>query len=484
MSTEPAREPRLSCWKGLAARRVPTLMSAGDTLFRLHRHRRWRVLTPALALVLLVVTAGPGAAHAGLVASDPAAGAALPSAPAEVVLTFSQEVAITAGAVVVADGDGAPVDTDLARHGPGRRDLVIAELPALEEGTYTVSWRVTSADGDPITGSFSFLIAGTPGIPGTAGAVHVPPDPPGSGVPSLAAGTGGGTPLVVDVLRFVGFAAMVLLVGIVLHGLVLAPIASPGRVRSLLWWSALALASSALLGVGVGAAHAGGRGLTAAADPDLVESYLQTTAARAMLVRTVIAAAMVVLVRRSGPSALPGPVGLLGGVALLVTFVVSGHAITGEYVPAALVADLVHLGAAGLWVGGLVSLLVLGGARDPAAVRRFSAVASWAVAALVVSGSFAIWRQLASIEQLVNTDYGRLLLLKLLLVAGALVLGAMSRRAARGLLGGRLRGSMAAEVAIAVVVLGVTAALVGSAPGHSAGGPAEEARVTPRADEA
>lgn len=124
-----------------------------------------------------------------------------------------------------------------------------------------------------------------------------------------------------------------------------------------------------------------------------------------MLVRTVIAAAMVVLVRRSGTSALPGPVGLLGGVALLVTFVVSGHAITGEYVPAALVADLVHLGAAGLWVGGLVSLLVLGGARDPAAVRRFSAVASWAVAALI-----------------------------------------------------------------------------GSAPGHSAGGPAEEARVTPRAE--
>ena len=136
-------------------------------------------------------------------------------------------------------------------------------------------------------------------------------------------------------------------------------------------------------------------------------------------------------------------------------------------------------------------------------VDRFSQVAFWAVIAIVASGLVQGWRQVGGYDALTETTYGRLLLVKVSLVAGMLVAAAFSRswvrqRAAAGAgatrvalspgpgataaSGGgpssRLRGlrwSVAAEVGIAVLVLAVTALLVNAVPGETAaaggGGP-------------
>lgn len=431
-------------------------------------------LVVAAALVLLLASAAPAAAHARLVASDPVDGATLGVAPTEVALTFNQEVAIAPGAVSI-DHGGVSVDIEPARHPSGRGEVVVAALPALENGRYVVSWRVTSADGDPITGTLVFDVAAagaaadSPGA-NTAAGGRAPTPPP---VPSA----GSDVSLPLGILRFAGFTAMVLVVGAGLHAFVLAPSRSVrGRTKTLLLWSALVVALTGLLGIGVGAAHAGGRGLAAATDPDLIRSFLGTTAARAMLARAVVAAVMVVvLLDRRVPSPARRWLALLTGNALVLTFVASGHAITGEHVPLAVVADFVHLAAAGAWLGGLASLLMLGGARDPGVTRRFSTTAAWAVVALVVSGAFAVWRQAGQISGLVDSEYGRLLLTKLLLVSALLVLGAVSRRAVRRALASRLERSVAAEAGIALVVLAVTAALVGTAP-HADATPPDHAQ--------
>lgn len=440
--------------------------------------RRGRALALAIAVVagsfVLLSGALPAAAHGALVASEPADGAVLAASPSEVVLTFSQQVALAPNAVEVTDEAGGRIDVAAAHHPHDQREVVVAPLPMLDGGGYRVAWRVTSDDGDPISGTFSFVVAASPaaGADAAAPPVHL-------GDPAVVATAGSDLPLVVTVLRFASFTGLMLLVGAGLHVLVLAPARTiGGRGRGMITLSAILLASTAVLGVAAGAAHAGGRAVTAAADPQLLGPFLETTAARSMLIRAVVGTAAIVLVHARLPFAAMRWLGLLTGLGVVGTFATSGHAITGDHIPAAVVADVVHLAAAGVWIGGLASLLVLGGSRDRAITRRFSAIAAGAVAALVVSGSFAVWRQLGQVDRLVATDYGRLVAAKLLLVAALLALGAVSRQAAKRALGARLARSVAAEAAIAVVILAVTAALVGSAPAAEDGSvPSGDQRV-------
>src|SRR5262249_55766324 len=84
------------------------------------------------------------------------------------------------------------------------------------------------------------------------------------------------------------------------------------------------------------------------------------------------------------------------------------------------------------WLGGLVVLLALVLVRPaPAALRttveRFSALALVCVSVLVVTGAFQTWRQVDSLSALRDTDFGRLLLAKLLVLAAMVVAAAFSR---------------------------------------------------------
>ncbi len=129
-------------------------------------------------------------------------------------------------------------------------------------------------------------------------------------------------------------------------------------------------------------------------------------------------------------------------------------------------------------------------------MARFSQVAFAAVVVIVATGVIQGWRQVGSYDALFDTAYGRLLVFKVVLFAGMLVAasfsrtwirnravaqaralalspgpGAVAASADRGPAGlAVLRRSVAAEVALAVGVLAVTAMLVNAVPGASTGG--------------
>lgn len=164
----------------------------------------------------------------------------------------------------------------------------------------------------------------------------------------------------------------------------------------------------------------------------------------------------------------------------------TGHAAGGEGTLrfVLLSADLLHVVAAGTWLGGLASLLWLERRRPaadamsaaasllPSLVPAFSPVAMVSVATLVVTGSLASWAHLESVSSLWTTPYGRLLLLKVVVVAGVLVVGALNWRRLTPRLSepdgpGAMRRSALVELALANVVLVVTAILVRTSPlGH------------------
>lgn len=114
-----------------------------------------RVLLTALlgALATLGLVVPTASAHDRLIGSTPSSGATVAGAPSEVVLTFSGPVLSTGAAVAVTGPDGRAA-ADAAPEVSGT--TVRQRLSGGVAGRYTVQWRVTSSDGHPIAGTFTF----------------------------------------------------------------------------------------------------------------------------------------------------------------------------------------------------------------------------------------------------------------------------------------------------------------------------------------
>jgi len=96
-----------------------------------------------------------------LVETYPADGDALAKSPEQVQLLFSEPVEAEFDPVEVYDQGGGRVDEDDARVNPDNRRLLVEDLlKELPESSYTVEWRVTSADGHPIDGAYGFAVDG------------------------------------------------------------------------------------------------------------------------------------------------------------------------------------------------------------------------------------------------------------------------------------------------------------------------------------
>lgn len=111
----------------------------------------------ALAAAAVLALAAPAPAHSLLVASAPAADAVLPAAPERVDLRFNNRIEkrLSTVAVVGADGQrraGALLETSAPDH-------LGAAVPPLPPGDYRLEWRVLSADGHVVGGSYRFRIA-------------------------------------------------------------------------------------------------------------------------------------------------------------------------------------------------------------------------------------------------------------------------------------------------------------------------------------
>ncbi|MFI2651128.1 copper resistance protein CopC [Micromonospora fulviviridis] len=125
-------------------------------------HRRHpavaRVLAATLAaLAFLLASAAPAAAHNSLRTASPSADARLTAPPAEVSLEFLQNLDPAFTTVVLSDGARRKVPTgDPVVTGSRARVPIGGTLP---NGTYTVAYRVVSADGHPVQGSYTFTVA-------------------------------------------------------------------------------------------------------------------------------------------------------------------------------------------------------------------------------------------------------------------------------------------------------------------------------------
>ena len=119
----------------------------------------WRLtVLLGLSAAWLLLLCGPALAHARLVETYPTDGGTLGEPPEQVQLLFNEPVEAEFDPVEVYDQAGDRVDRDDARVSSNNVKLLVADLGKLAEGSYTVEWRVTSADAHPISGSYGFAV--------------------------------------------------------------------------------------------------------------------------------------------------------------------------------------------------------------------------------------------------------------------------------------------------------------------------------------
>ncbi len=114
-----------------------------------------RTLSIVVALLATALTTAPAQAHAHLEQSSPAAGSTVPTAPHEVVLTFTQNLEAAFSSVEVTDAGGARVDQGKAQISG---NTMRVELKPLPPGSYKVRWHALSVDTHTTEGSFTFHV--------------------------------------------------------------------------------------------------------------------------------------------------------------------------------------------------------------------------------------------------------------------------------------------------------------------------------------
>jgi copper transport protein len=457
-----------------------------------------------LALGMLCASAAPALAHATLLGSTPAAGGRGVSERASmVVLRFSEPVQILNRTdVTVVNARGFRVDTGAPRTAAGdpRRVLIPLRGPLLP-ASYTVRYRVVSADSHSAVEAFVFAVGrARPGAP-------------------ILAGSGGlsdTSPAAVGA-RIAEFVAFGLLLGLLaFRALVWGPAVERARGlpaaeretalrhgQRLFWrafWalavlagaaeSAVLVAKSAVVfhtGLGTAALHpaAAYRLVAASRFGDLLGW-------RSAALFALVAVAFVTWnseSERPAAAARRGPFALMAllGVAALTLLASQGHASQAPLAGLSIAADAAHMTAAAIWIGGLPCLAAVlfraprelpdGGRRlASATLARFSRIALWLVAIIVVTGLVRLAGELSSPAQLWSTAYGRSIVLKGALLCPILVLATRHRRLVAGLAGAlaptaaRLRAvgrTVQMELTIAAAIIAVAAVLVAQIPGRT-----------------
>jgi putative copper resistance protein D len=165
----------------------------------------------------------------------------------------------------------------------------------------------------------------------------------------------------------------------------------------------------------------------------------------AWMLRLVMAGLLAAMLPRLGPSPWTrsrplSAAAIVVSAGLIGTLAWAGHGAAGSDIEGAvhLAADILHLIAAAAWGGALVpfALLLHATRRDPVeasaaiartAVLRFSPLGILSVGTLMATGAVNTWVLAGSVPALLDTDYGRLLLVKVALFLVMLSFGAINR---------------------------------------------------------
>jgi copper transport protein len=395
-----------------------------------------RVAAVAGGVVCLLGTASPASAHPVLTGADPAPGSIQQRPPSSLTLRFAGLIEPGRSSVTLAAADtGRPARLEVAT---STGHLLQARLPRLAVGTYGVAYSVTGFDGHVVTSRFYFAYWPS-GAPAPAGLGDL-------GRRSTRFSAASSLPR-----------AVAMTASLPLSGLMLMAAVFLGRGRRKPRGLTATLAGLSLL---VAVSDLAALALTGGPGQIARSRYGLLIGLHAAIALWLLFLARFTERSRSGAVA---------GAGLLVPLALTSHEFALSTHPLLSAAvDFAHLVSAAVWVGGLCWLLLRLVDRDGASLlgeaRRFSTLAGVAALVVVASGTSNAWSRIPSWVLLFGSGYGRVLLVKILLVAGVLGIALANRRLARQrsmrpgsgrtLVGEGL--TMAAVLAMAAVLVSMT----------------------------
>jgi copper transport protein len=413
-----------------------------------------RILAVTMGLLAHGAAVRTGVPHARLVSSEPAADSVMPAGLTWFRLVFSEPITsgLSGASLVATDGR----TTALATAGDPRDvHALVAPVPPLDTGTYRMEWRIVSADGHPVKGSFSFRVGARPVADSTRAAQGTSPTArePSATTGGASAGPGiASVPLIAALLRGAGIGALMALAGLLAFSSLIAPDPQERSHRLAL---RLAIAAPLLLAghlvawlINVSPAQA--------LDAGSAVTALGTTLGRIEVLRVglaILALAALALVRRERLAL------VLATASLLVSSAI-GH--PAAISPAlAIPMKALHLLGVALWLGGLLWLVSADRSDPDGFVRtagRVSSVALGAVAAVAISGLIQTVLFLPEIADIIRSAYGIGVLAKVAGLLALVLFGAHHRfrvipRIADAPACVRMSRSVTREVAVMVVVV-------------------------------
>lgn len=397
--------------------------------------RRRVALVLAVAAGALVLPAVAWA-HAALLRTTPLPSAVLDSSPPVVLLTYSEAVEPRFAIVSVTNAAGKQETAAPPRRSAANPDTLVVSLHHLDRGWYLVYWRVISVDGHPVRGAFTFAVGPNPG---PAPQFPVPSTSETAATPKLVTARG---IVFVSVMAAIGL--FILRMGIarpvvrrvsgtrlravsIAFGVAAAVALVATPVYVVMSTAQFALRSSFDLG----------NVLPLVRDSAFGRGFLDLELTFALFV---LAAAIALWVdqparpRRSIAELLSVGGAYLAAAATLLIPGLAGHAAQTSPRGASLLADWAHLAAGSLWIGGLIGLLVLWQSLPVArrvaglmvSVPRFSNAAFVSVLVLIGSGVGAAVIHMPTLATLWQTSYGQTMLVKIGLLAAAMLLAAVN----------------------------------------------------------
>ena len=415
----------------------------------------------ALLVVAFLVLLAPASAfaHASLQKESPGFKQRLAVSPRQVVLRFDQSVDALPKAIQVFTLKGENI-AGTPRAIPGKREIV-ASLPRLPKGPYTVRWQALSNDGHIVTGVYTFGVR-----------VAAPPvtDAVGAQGPTRTE----------DIVRWLYFVGLALAVGGIGFRLLIArgPLSARAQ-RRFFWVTGIGIVT--VLETGITSFLLRGEDFLQLPFSRFLYGDLSPLASGTRFGQTFVimelgfalVAALIYLAWLTDRNALLW-VAFGLGLVFISGLSLSGHsAADAGHSWLSELADWVHLASATLWVGGLVQLAVVVWPTSPelraTAFRRFSRLATVLVALLLTAGTYLSILRLPHVHDLWTTGYGHVLLVKLGLVSLALTWGAAHHfiavpRIERPGVTGTLARTLIGESAVAMAVLLAAAILTDSKP--------------------
>jgi copper transport protein len=438
------------------------LTNTGSRLARPFTSRRWAAAL-AFALLVVVASARPASAHPYFLSSQPAPDSVLRTPPTEIDITYTETLDFPYCKVVLTGPDGRTIATHQI-HSAGPSILAVVPDRPLDAtgaplGTYIVGWTAVGSDGHTVIGSFAISVG------------HVSSHPQVTAGTGLTGGSAPGDGIGTETLRVVLAISTVVFAGLALLAFALADAVAaeddPAR-RSSAGRRAARLRAGAWLVLAVTVAALARQAVANGGWHAFASSSIGE---RLLLQGVLVLAAIPVLadggaLRGARRPSWPGAVwGFVVAVGLLVLLAASGHAESQPTSRRDLVLGVysVHMVAVAVWAGALLAVVLPSGADGVSAVaarmERLRPLVTAAIVAVLVTGVADTAWGLRSVAQVVDTTYGRIISLKVILLAVMVVLGLAASRAYRS----QRRTLMLAEAGVGLVVL-ILAGTLGQLP--------------------